>query len=347
MAVAEALAPDPAWSLADLAAAPGGKTTHLVALVPDGAVVANELAPSRLRSLHDNLDLWGAGNVVTMSCSVERVADSGVRFDAAVLDAPCTGEALFRRDPAAIRHWGEAAVAGAARRQHELLAAAERLVKPGGVLIYSTCSFEVDENEAPVADLVERSGSWSIEDCVGRLGASPGVRYKRLPTDRSARLWPHRHPGEGQFVARLRRAGGSGSDHAGVGRPATGTTAMSGRRLRSGRPLDGQAHAQARPSSSARQVIEGWRVFQRDVVPEFEAPDSSLVVVGDRVSQGRGAIWRGASNRRAYTCAGRVCRWDGYVRVDSSRATLWLWSPARGSPSRRTIESSGGPTLPN
>jgi NOL1/NOP2/fmu family ribosome biogenesis protein len=120
-----------------------------------------------------------------------------------LLDAPCTGEALVRRDPAAERGWSDASVLGNARRQARLLDAVAPLVRPGGTLVYSTCSFEPAENEEQVSDFLERhDGEWELEQ--------------------SERVWPHRDPGDGQFAARLRFVG-DGAGRAwlgkGLGRP--------------------------------------------------------------------------------------------------------------------------------
>ncbi|MDQ6741525.1 MAG: RsmB/NOP family class I SAM-dependent RNA methyltransferase, partial [Candidatus Dormibacteraeota bacterium] len=156
MSAVEALDPDSGWRVVDLAAAPGGKTTHLLSrLGPGGLVVANEVVGRRLRPLHENLDRWGAGGVVTASVELDRLAGlAPAFFDAALLDAPCSGEALFRRDPAAAAQWSPAVVAGSARRQHRLLGLATELVRPGGTLVYSTCTFELEENEEQVVTLL-------------------------------------------------------------------------------------------------------------------------------------------------------------------------------------------------
>ena len=188
IAVAEAVRPEPGWRVADVAAAPGGKTTHLASLVgAGGVVVANEISRARLRVLHENVDRWGSPNVVTTQAALAAAVEEP--FDAVVLDAPCTGEGLFRRDPKLVREWSPRAVAGAARRQAALLDEAARIVRPGGVLVYSTCSFEVKENEENVAAFLARHAEWSLKDAV--------------------RLWPHEGPGEGQFFARLRRYDGA------------------------------------------------------------------------------------------------------------------------------------------
>ncbi|MEL7158338.1 MAG: RsmB/NOP family class I SAM-dependent RNA methyltransferase, partial [Actinomycetota bacterium] len=255
MAVVEALDPQPGWRVADLAAAPGGKTTHLAARVgPEGLVVANDVSRKRLRALHDNLDLWGGSNVMTTSHSISELARlPGDGFDGVVLDAPCSGEALFRRDPAAIRHWSPGAVLGAAKRQRELLADAAALVRPGGVLVYSTCSFAREENEEQVAHLLGTDPQWTLEDCARLLSVDGGVPLPPYAMGCTARLWPHRHPGEGQFVARLRREpGDDGEGVVGVP-PAAAPGRRSGRA--GGR---GPARAGTRRGPSEPEVLAGW-----------------------------------------------------------------------------------------
>jgi 16S rRNA C967 or C1407 C5-methylase (RsmB/RsmF family)/NOL1/NOP2/fmu family ribosome biogenesis protein len=266
MAVVQALEPAAGWSVIDLAASPGGKTTHLASLLDGGPVVANEVVPGRLRPLHDNLDLWGSPDVVTMNRRLEDLAGLGGRFDAAVLDAPCSGEGLFRRAPASVREWSPEAVRGSARRQRGLLERAARLVRPGGVLVYSTCTFELAENEERVADFLSSSPGWTVEDCARWPGVEPGRALPPQPTERTARLWPHRVTGEGQFVARLRRTG-DGPGGAGPGDGGTGGRGQGGR-------------GAAGPGG---RVLRAWQEFHRSYVPGMGAPADRLLVRGDRV----------------------------------------------------------------
>ena len=253
IAVAEVVRPEPGWRVADVAAAPGGKATHLASLVGErGVVVANEVSPARLRVLHENLDRWGAANVVTARLSLAALADAVEEpFDAAVLDAPCTGEGLFRRDPRLVREWSPGRVAGAARRQAGLLDETARIVRPGGVLVYSTCSFEVEENEENVGAFLARHPDWSLEDAALFEGAQPGCPVAGFPTELTARLWPHEAPGEGQFVARLRRDGAAAAE--------TPTR----------RP----------PRENSSAALRAWR----DFAPELAVPENRLVVRGDSV----------------------------------------------------------------
>lgn len=323
MAAATALDPQPGWTVVDLAAAPGGKTTALSALVgPSGLVVANEVVGSRLRSLHDNLDRWGAANVVTTSLALDRLpvprrsgeevlrfdgfdrsdgSDGAGRsagvgefdgFDGALLDAPCSGEALWRRDPSAQRHWSPSAVAGAARRQAELLAQAASLVRPGGVLVYSTCTFNRQENEDRLVEFLAGSDQWELED-LASLGGSAGLGSAGRPTERAARWWPHREQGEGQFVARLRRRTATGAS-AGVSARSPGATARrrhtEDRRPTTGTQRRGRAnggHGAAARSDARRAVRDAtgpplsevraaWTEARARWMPGFEVDPAQL-----------------------------------------------------------------------
>lgn len=279
MAVVEALDPQPGWRVADLAAAPGGKTTHLSSRVgPGGLVVANDVSRKRLRALHDNLDLWGSANVITTSHAIAELARmEGEGFDGVVLDAPCSGEALFRRDPSAVRHWSPSAVEGAAKRQRDLLAAATDLVRPGGVLVYSTCSFSVAENEAQIAALLGADRRWTLEDCTRLLAVDGGVAQPPYATELTARLWPHRISGEGQYVARLRRQSVDGDETTTAVRPsAVDEPGRSGGKRRA--PLGG-----GRRGPSESEVLAGWDRFRRANLWTFHPSLDRLRVVGDRV----------------------------------------------------------------
>jgi 16S rRNA C967 or C1407 C5-methylase (RsmB/RsmF family)/NOL1/NOP2/fmu family ribosome biogenesis protein len=270
MSAAEALAPKEGWRVIDLAASPGGKTTHLASLVgPRGLVVANEVSARRLGTLHHNLDMWGSGQVVTASLPLGELAVSGALFDAALLDAPCSGEGMFRHSPSAIRDWSPEAVRGAARRQRRLLAGAARLVRTGGVLVYSTCTFELDENERRIAEFLADSSGWIVEDAVRWPGAVPGYALPGAPTERTARFWPHLVAGDGQFVARLRRTGGDD----GAPDPAGDGTQRSRKRRR------GTAPAAPDPAATRR----AWHEFQRQIAADLETPAELLFARGDRL----------------------------------------------------------------
>ncbi|HEX4213209.1 MAG TPA: RsmB/NOP family class I SAM-dependent RNA methyltransferase [Candidatus Dormibacteraeota bacterium] len=210
MVPVEVMAPAAGWRVADVAAAPGGKTTHLLGRVgEEGMVVANDVSASRLRALHENLDRWGSASVATCTLPLDRLGGwAPGAFDAALLDAPCSGEGLFRREPEAILQWSDALIAGCARRQSRLLDQTADLVRPGGSLVYSTCTFEVEENEAQIAGFLERHADWALEPTGPVTGARPGLAAPGVEAGATLRIYPQDGLGDGQFVALLRRVDG-------------------------------------------------------------------------------------------------------------------------------------------
>lgn len=178
----------PGMAVLDLCAAPGGKSAQLAAKVPQGVLFSNEIVPSRANILLGNLERMGARNAVVTSMDPEKlVSATGPVFDGVLVDAPCAGEGMFRKDPEAVRAWSEEHVAACANRQRAILASAQKAVKPGGQLVYSTCSFSPAENEENVR--------WFLGE------------YPEFELVEERRLYPHTSLGEGQYAARLRRKG--------------------------------------------------------------------------------------------------------------------------------------------
>lgn len=211
MAVAEALAPRPGERVLDLAAAPGGKSTHLAGMLGGrGLLVANDVHPRRAQTLLGNLERLGVRNAVVTNEAPERLARAWPgAFDRVLLDAPCSGEGMFRKSPDAIAHWSEANVLGCARRQDELLAVAADLVRPGGTLAYATCTFAPEENEGTVTRFLARRTDYELVP-IALPGVRPGQAAWVDPPDprlrHAVRIWPHTGTGEGHFVALFRRA---------------------------------------------------------------------------------------------------------------------------------------------
>jgi NOL1/NOP2/sun family putative RNA methylase len=205
-AVAEILAPQPGEKVLDLAAAPGGKTTHLASRMQNqGLLVANEIKTKRIGHLAANLERWGAHNVAILNETPERVAEFfGPFFDRVLVDAPCSGEGMFRKDRAAIQGWSEEAILGCAVRQNAILNYAARLVCPGGWLCYSTCTFATEENEAVITRFLENHPEFEITV----PPANVKLLNKHSPSN-MVRLWPHHSSGEGHFIALLRHTGES------------------------------------------------------------------------------------------------------------------------------------------
>ncbi len=210
MAAAEALAPQPGETVLDLAAAPGGKATHLAALMNNtGTLVTNEIHPKRVWDLVENLERCGVTNAVVTNDTPIKLADHfGEYFDRVMLDAPCSGEGMFRKGEIARQEWKPELVRSCALRQSGILEQAARMVKPGGRLVYTTCTFSPDENECVIAHFLTQHPEYDLE----ALQLAPGFRHARpdwigLPPDhrvsRAVRIWPHLAQGEGHFIAVL------------------------------------------------------------------------------------------------------------------------------------------------
>ena len=196
------LGPRPGERVLDLCAAPGGKATAMAALAPDALVVANEIVPDRARILSANAERLGCSNMIVLNESPERLARQwpGL-FDAVLVDAPCSGEGMFRRHPETAAEWTPDSPESCARRQRAILESAAALVRPEGRLCYSTCTFNRTENEAQIEAFL--AGHPDFEPADFTLpGAGNSVNG-------CLRLWPHRLRGEGHFVALLRRRAGA------------------------------------------------------------------------------------------------------------------------------------------
>ena len=200
------LFPEPGrMRILDLCAAPGGKTTHLAALAGlEALVVANEVIHPRAKILAENVQKWGLGNTVVTSNDPERFG-TALRgfFDLAVIDAPCSGEGMFRKTPEARGEWTPDSVRLCAARQQRIVADVWDSLKDGGVLIYSTCTFNEQENEANVRWMTEQFGCEPVHI---DADSSWGVVRGEAAGIETFRFYPHRTQGEGFFLAVLRKA---------------------------------------------------------------------------------------------------------------------------------------------
>lgn len=213
MAVVQVLDPKPGERILDLCAAPGGKTTQIAGRMGGiGLLAANEVIPGRAKILSQNVERMGIRNCIVCNEPPERMAAFFPGYyDRILVDAPCSGEGMFRKDETAIEQWSEAHVRMCADRQDMILEEAARMLRPGGVLVYSTCTFAPDENEGTVSRFLREHEDFIIEEtehdaafAAGRTDwcsdPAPGLEY-------TMRLWPHRLRGEGHYIARLRRRG--------------------------------------------------------------------------------------------------------------------------------------------
>ncbi|ULL14678.1 RNA methyltransferase [Paenibacillus sp. H1-7] len=249
MSAVELLDPKPGDIVLDLAAAPGGKSTQIAGkLRGEGLLVTNEIHPARAKILSENIERMGVTNAIVTQMAPDPLAERfPLFFDKMMVDAPCSGEGMFRKDPQAIDEWSPDHVKMCAARQWDILQAAVAMLKPGGLLAYSTCTFNTSENESTVAAVLERFPSFELL--------------------RTERIWPHRHAGEGHFVALLRKGGedATAPDRAAV--KARGKAA-------------GKRASASRPEEEAMRL---FRAFAADALPGFELPAGEAVLFGEQL----------------------------------------------------------------
>lgn len=239
MAPAELLGVQPGERVLDLCAAPGGKSTQIAAkLGGNGMLFSNEIHPARAKALSENIERMGVVNACVTNEAPEHLAElfPGY-FDRILVDAPCSGEGMFRKNKAACEEWSPENVALCAQRQDGILDCAAGMLRPGGRLVYSTCTFAPEENEGSVGRFLQRHGEFHIlptADIKKRLGLAgcdglPGVFCESasnredpsqpwfdLGLEHALRLWPQRVRGEGHFAAVLEKEGNLGDGHGGA-----------------------------------------------------------------------------------------------------------------------------------
>lgn len=192
----------------DMCAAPGGKTTLYSALVGDrGVVVANEVIRTRALTLADNVMRWGVGNTVVTSNDPSHFGSLEGWFDVVAVDAPCSGEGMFRKSEEARREWSPDNVRLCAARQRRIVADAWKALRPGGVLLYSTCTFNRTENEENMEWLTEE---FECEHIGVECPEEWGIVRTLAGVAECFHFYPHRTSGEGLFAAVVRKAGEGG-----------------------------------------------------------------------------------------------------------------------------------------
>lgn len=212
MAPVTLLDPQPGETILDLCAAPGGKTTQIAAKMRgEGLLVCNEINPKRARILSRNIERMAVSNALVLNhhpADLERHFTGC--FDKVLVDAPCSGEGMFRKEEAAVTDWSPETVAMCAERQSQILATAARLLRPGGRLVYSTCTFAPAEDEGAISEFLRAHPDFSIEQ-VSAPALSPGrpdlIDDPAPGIEHTFRLWPHHQHGEGHYAAVLRKSG--------------------------------------------------------------------------------------------------------------------------------------------
>ena len=198
MAAAAVLRPVPGERVLDLCAAPGGKSTQLAAYMQgQGLLVCNEPVMSRAQILSRNIERMGVKNAVAVSALPENLSPKWPEyFDKILVDAPCSGEGMFRRHPETREEWTPASPTGCAQRQRQILEHAARMLRPGGRLAYSTCTFNAMENEGVIEGFLKEHPEFSLVPfSLPGLPESGGMLH----------IWPHQVKGEGHFVALMEK----------------------------------------------------------------------------------------------------------------------------------------------
>lgn len=257
-AVALALDVQPNLRVLDLCAAPGGKSTHLATLMHNqGVLVCNEISATRGRALAENLERLGCIGMVTNEEPARLHEKWGAFFDRVLVDAPCSGEGMFRKHTAAIESWSQAHVGTCAVRQTAILEHAAALLCEGGILVYSTCTFAVEENEHVIRAFLVQHPEFSLEKILEFDAGIDGI---------GSRLYPHLIRGEGHFLARLRKNGNSipiEGDHIQAVKNKDFKEFTQGFELPQGIPLEFRQEIQiAQPNSPS---LEGIRVLRAGI----------------------------------------------------------------------------------
>ncbi|MFV1948673.1 MAG: RsmB/NOP family class I SAM-dependent RNA methyltransferase [Anaerolineales bacterium] len=206
------LDPQPGEKILDLCAAPGGKTTQILSEMKNqGWLLANDPNPKRVQALKRNMERWGSRNSGVTNETPARLAEHfGPIFDRVLIDAPCSGEGTFRSNPGSIKKWSTRFRDRCSLIQEDILWQGAKLVRPGGVLVYSTCTFNQHENEGSIKRFLDKNPEFYLEQIPVLDGFSKGFSFSDNNLhdfSKTIRIWPHQAPGEGHFIALLRRKG--------------------------------------------------------------------------------------------------------------------------------------------
>lgn len=202
---------EPGERVLDVCAAPGGKATELGAkLKGEGVLIANDISNSRARGLLKNLELFGIGNMMVISEEPGKLVEYFPEyFDKILIDAPCSGEGMFRKDKKMVKAWEEHGPEFFSKLQRSIITQAAAMLKPGGMILYSTCTFDPLENEKTVEYLLETCPEFKICDMEGYEGFCEGIpKYVKDHSEeyrKTVRIFPHKMQGEGHYLALVKK----------------------------------------------------------------------------------------------------------------------------------------------
>ncbi len=323
---------DEGMTVLDSCSAPGGKTTQLAAAVGErGIVIANEYDKKRCRILQSNIERMGAKN--TVICNLDTAELKRLypyMFDVVLCDAPCSGEGMFRKNEQAADEWSEENVLMCAERQREILSNVAKCVKPGGKLLYSTCTFSVEENEENVAWFLNENPDFKQAKVNKELidKSSDGIMLEDRPYDMTLcrRIYPHRSLGEGQFIALFERK--SEEDHGGM----TGKREAHGKNKARIKDKN-EREALAAAESFLRENISSWALdgFDRELrilgniiflSPCVELPHYNTVAAGVAVGEYRKG--RILPHHQLFSAYGRDFKVKVMLSGDSEKAKKYL-----------------------
>ncbi len=212
----EVIGAKPGERILDVCAAPGGKTVQIAARMQGrGILVSNDVNAERVRTLVKNIELLGVRNAIVTNETPENLSRNFAGyFDRILVDAPCSGEGMFRKDPEAVKSWENYKCEKCACMQWDILKNLDAMLRPGGVIVYSTCTFAPEENEQMIAKFLDEYPGYDIVEIPKTGGISDGRPEwggGRKDLAKTARLWPHKLRGEGHFTAVLKKRGGCSS----------------------------------------------------------------------------------------------------------------------------------------
>ena len=267
MSTAEALSPKPGERILDLCAAPGGKSTHLAGKMGgQGLLVCNEIHPARAKILSQNIERLGVGNAVVTNMDPFQLAPAFPEFfDGIVVDAPCSGEGMFRKDENARNEWSPDHVKQCAGLQDGILDCAAAMLRDGGRIAYSTCTFSPEENEQSVARFLSRHPEFSVvrpELAKYFSNGHPEWADGNEELKKTVRIWPHMADGEGHFLALLVK--GESSSVSAADRITADIVEKRKKGGKKDNRKDGKKNGRGKEDGALSEAVSAFRTFEKE-----------------------------------------------------------------------------------